>query len=119
MPSILVVDDDDSVQTILKRILEEEGHVVRFASNGKEALRSYQKQVPDLIMTDLVMPEKEGLETIMELRRKMQSKVKIIAMSGDANFLVPARMLGADAVMVKPFQVDDILEIVRTVLEAI
>jgi DNA-binding response OmpR family regulator len=118
MASILVVDDEGQIRFILKRVLEDVGHEVRLASNGNEAIISHNQQPADLILTDLMMPEMEGLETIMELRRKLRSKVKIIAMSGGASTnLVGARMLGADAVIAKPFDISELLQTVQDMLE--
>jgi CheY-like chemotaxis protein len=121
MATILVVDDNITIRLMLKGILEEAGYEVLLAADGKEALAVYNEYAPDLILTDLVMPEKEGLETIMELRRKMLSEVKIIAMSGGIagypDSLSTARMLGADAVIAKPFDRNGVLRIIRSLLE--
>jgi CheY-like chemotaxis protein len=69
MKSILVVDDDEYIRIMLKKLLEQEGYAVRTAENGKIAVKSLYEKPVDLVVTDIVMPEKEGLETIMELRR--------------------------------------------------
>jgi CheY-like chemotaxis protein len=79
---ILLVEDDEAVRDILKKALVSSGHEVEEAENGNVALAAYRRQPCDLVITDLVMPEKDGLETILELRR-MNPAVKIVAMSGE------------------------------------
>lgn len=81
MAQILLVDDDESFRKMLREMLERAGHEVRDARNGKIALELDLQEPSDLVVLDLVMPEKEGLETILELRRRHVG-VKIIAMSG-------------------------------------
>src|SRR5688572_11256152 len=116
MASILLVDDDEQLRPMLKMVLERAGHVVNEAGNGKEALVSYSRQQAELVVTDLVMPDKEGLETIMELRRTY-SDLKIIAMSGGVrtgahNYLALAVKFGADHVLNKPFSNQELLDAV-------
>ena len=81
MARILVIDDDDQILRTLHQVLEMEGHEVVDASNGKEGIKLFRENGADLIITDIVMPEKEGLETIMELRRDFPD-IKVIAISG-------------------------------------
>jgi CheY-like chemotaxis protein len=81
MASILLVEDDDQLRTMLKSILTNSGYEVWDAPNGSRACHLYDQQSFDLVITDLVMPEKDGLEVIIELRRTNQD-VRIIAMSG-------------------------------------
>lgn len=107
MSRILVVDDEDIIRKYLQLTLEQLGYVVMVACNGQEALAHLQRESVDLILTDLIMPEKEGMETIEEVR-KLYPKIKIIAMSGggriDAfDYLRVAKKMGADLVMEKPF----------------
>ena len=107
MPHILLIEDDDLLRGMLKDQLEELGHTVTEANDGKEGLAQQTRTPADLVLTDLIMPEKEGIETIMELRKKWPG-VKIIAMSGGgrvtaANYLDIARRVGAGAVLNKPF----------------
>ncbi len=83
MARILLIDDDDSVRTMLRLTLAHFGHTVIEARNGKEGLELFQHANADLVITDIVMPEKEGLEVLMELRKK-HPPVKIIAISGGA-----------------------------------
>ena len=81
MAHILVADDQEKVRNILKSLFERDGHTVVLATNGKEALQSYQEQPAEIVVTDILMPDMEGIETIRELKR-INPNVKIIAMSG-------------------------------------
>lgn len=119
MSRILLVDDDESFRKMLRITLGKMGHQVVEAPNGKEALKLFQDSPPDLVMTDLIMPEKEGLETIRELRRS-NPMVKIIAMSGGGrvnpgDFLKVAKILGANTVLAKPFTNEELTAALRDV----
>ncbi|HXA13898.1 MAG TPA: response regulator [Opitutaceae bacterium] len=107
MARILLIDDDNSVRTILGLALADLGHTVIEARNGKEGLELFRNAKADLVITDIVMPEKEGFEVLMKLTKKHPS-VKIIAMSGGGrhnakNYLQTARLMGAAKVLEKPF----------------
>ena len=120
MASILLVEDDVQLRSMLKIVLDRAGHEVQEAGNGKEALELYTKSPADLIVTDLVMPDKEGLETIMEFRRSYPD-VKIIAMSGGGrtgaqNYLDLAKKFGADYIVTKPFSNKEILDGIQIVV---
>jgi CheY-like chemotaxis protein len=120
MPRILLIDDDDAFRTVLRLTLTHFGHQVIEARNGKEGLQMYTSADPDLIITDIVMPEKEGLEVLMALWHR-QPPVKIIAMSGGgrvsaAVYLQSATLLGAARVLQKPFSNDDLLAAINEVL---
>jgi CheY-like chemotaxis protein len=120
MASILLVEDDIQLRSMLKIVLDRAGHEVQEAGNGKEALELYTKSPADLIVTDLVMPDKEGLETIMEFRRSYPD-VKIIAMSGGGrtgaqNYLELAKKFGADYIVTKPFSNKEILDGIQIVV---
>ena len=96
---IIIIDDDDQIREMLKQMLAREGYEILTASNGKEGIRLYRERQTDLIITDIVMPEKDGLETIMELRKDFP-EVKVIAMSGGGrngpeSYLQVAKRLGA------------------------
>lgn len=113
---ILVVDDDEFIRLLLRRTLERAGYQASEASNGREAMRLYDELKPDCVITDLVMPEQEGIETIMQMRQHGHT-APIIATSGQfdsmaAHYLKVAQSLGADAVLQKPFTVEQILELV-------
>lgn len=120
MARILVVDDEDLVRTTLRQMLEKDGHEVLEAVNGNEALEVFGKQKADLVITDIVMPEKEGIETIVELR-KLEPDLKIVAISGGGrtenfDFLDLAKKFGADNVLAKPFKMDEIRNVVGEIL---
>ncbi|HEV8112316.1 MAG TPA: response regulator [Planctomycetota bacterium] len=120
MSRILVVDDDDAFRAMLRETLERAGHEVHDAPNGAIALEIDQRTPCDVVVIDLVMPEKEGLETILELRRR-RSRTKIIAMSGggsgnpQSNLAIAAR-LGARRTLTKPFSRGELLLAVDHVL---
>jgi CheY-like chemotaxis protein len=120
--TILLVEDDEGVRTVLHRALVAAGHEVEDAWNGDVALAAYRRQPRDLVITDLVMPEKNGLETIMELRR-LNPEVKIIAISGGGRslglgqlYLESAQLFGAGRILAKPFTSAALLTVVSEVL---
>jgi PAS domain S-box-containing protein len=115
---ILVADDEPAIRHLLKEILERSDFEVVEAADGKAALREIRSQPIDLVLTDLVMPEKEGLETIPIIRREFPA-IKIIAMSGafGGEFLNPAKLLGAHATLLKPISPSTVLEAVKKVLK--
>lgn len=122
MATILLVDDNAGLLKMQSEFLRHAGHAVTTAVNGKEALRLTQDQVFDLVVTDLVMPEKEGIETIIELRRKIPT-MRIIAMSGggrvDAkDYLLLAQKLGAAKTLAKPFSGKELVDAIASVLAA-
>jgi PAS domain S-box-containing protein len=114
---ILVADDETSVRGFLREVLTEEGYEVVEAANGKEAIEQARASVVDLVITDLVMPEQEGLETIQALRKDLPG-ARIIAISGafEGQFLRPAQLLGANAVLSKPINPELLLATVAEVL---
>lgn len=116
---ILVADDETGVRGFLRKVLEQGGYAVAEAADGKQALEEAQARQVDLVLLDLVMPEREGLETIPALRKAIPG-VRIIAMSGafGGKFLDVARMLGADAVLSKPVSAELVLSKVAEVLAA-
>jgi len=121
MATILVVDDDRQICALLKQVLEEQGYTVESALNGTEGISRYRSHPADLIILDILMPEKEGLETILDLRREFP-KVKIIAMSGGSeraklNLLDLARRLGAQYTVNKPFELQTITDLVKKALQ--
>lgn len=118
MASVLIVDDQDMVRRTLRVALESEGLDVREAGDGDEALRLYRSSPADVVVTDIVMPNKEGIETIFELRRSAP-RVKIIAMSGrdTVDFLDMARKLGADHVLRKPFEMRAFIALVHSCID--
>ena len=106
MAKILIIDDDPSILTMLKRMLEKAGYEVDTAGNGSEGLKKIESCPPDLLVTDIVMPEKEGLELIFYLREKNPG-LKIVAISGGGRFhyegyLTSAKHLGTNLIFQKP-----------------
>lgn len=118
---ILVIDDDAAVRNVVKRVLESEGYTVQVGENGLQGLELLKKITPRLVITDLIMPGKEGVELIVEIR-KSYDDLKIIAISGggrigNMDFLAVARRLGADDVLAKPFDPDDLVALVQKHLD--
>jgi DNA-binding NtrC family response regulator len=119
---ILIIDDEASIRRPLQVILERAGHEVVSAANGSEAVRLWRHRAGDMVITDIHMPEKNGLETIIELRQ-IAPQARILAMSGgDLNTRVDvlgdAALLGAVHTISKPFTLDEMLRAVDRVLEA-
>jgi len=117
MARILLVEDDALLRKIVSGTLESVGHHVIEAENGAAGLRKFGKEHCDLIITDILMPVKEGLETIVELRA-INGQVPILAMSGGGSVgtnqcLLFARKLGASATIVKPFTAAELVEVVE------
>jgi DNA-binding response OmpR family regulator len=118
MPRILIIDDEHQVRRWLRTGLESAGYDVEDAPDGVKGLTAFKQRPADLVLTDIYMPEKEGLETIRELRRQ-NPELKIIAMSGGGiagDFLPYAKKLGAVKTIEKPFDTELLLETVREVL---
>lgn len=118
---ILVIDDDENIRRLLRTILELEGYQVIEASDGGIGLREFEKSPADLVITDLIMPGKEGIETIRDLRQKSPD-VKIIAISGGGrigpeSYLKMAEGVGALHTMKKPFELVELVEAVAKVLK--
>ena len=122
MSKILIIDDERLVRLTLRKILERAGYEVIEAANGSEGIKRHQEEPADLIITDIIMPEKEGLETIIELRQR-QPTLKIIAISGGGragpeSYLEMARQFGAEHVFEKPFSPKEVLATIKDCLLA-
>jgi len=120
MPRILVIDDNDAFRTTICLWLKHHGYEVNQAANGKEGMEMLAKSTPDIILTDILMPEQDGLETIQAVRKKLPN-LKIVAMSGGmldgrVDFLPIAAKFGADHVMPKPFSGSELLLVLEKVL---
>jgi len=120
---ILLIDDEAAILLSMQTLLEECGYAVTVARDGKEGIAAFRANPPDLVLTDIIMPEQEGIETIMQMRRT-HPHVKIIAMSGggrigNADFLSIAKNLGADATVAKPFDVEALLDLMQSLLTAL
>lgn len=122
MPRILVIDDDAAMRTTLKAVLEKNGYLVAEAANGFDGLTVVEAGGVDLVLTDLVMPEQEGLETIKDLRKRFPA-VKIIAMTGGGpmifhDLLPVAKKFGANGCLAKPFENETLLAEIQRVMNA-
>ncbi|MEM1231050.1 MAG: response regulator [Pseudomonadota bacterium] len=120
MSAILVVDDDPQVLELLSQMLLLEGHTVTRARNGIEAEQAYEDTEFDLVITDLIMPEREGIETIARMRQRTKV-MPIIAISGGGrigpgDYLQTAAQMGANATLAKPFNRHDLVTIVTELL---
>ena len=116
MATILIIDDEDSIRTLLKDVLEKAGHQVIQAADGRAGLTAHQKNKVDLVLMDILMPDTDGLEATLQLTREYLD-AKIIAMTGaqgDKNFLDVAKLFGARRVFEKPF---DLVKLVQAVNE--
>lgn len=119
MARILLVEDDPLVSDTIALVLQKAGHDVEVAHDGNEGLAKFAAMAPDLVITDIVMPEKEGVQLIRELRA--QSAVPIIAISGGGrtknfHFLEIAKALGATEVLRKPFARDALFALIARCL---
>lgn len=117
MKSILVIDDDPLVGKTVQKMLSVDSWDVRLASSGRDALEQISKQAPDLVVTDIIMPDMEGLEIIVTLQ-KSNPQIRIVAVSGsgrlnEVDYLEYAEKLGAYATLTKPFRREELLSIVR------
>lgn len=123
MPRILLIEDDDAIRELVTLMLTQAGHTVTGAANGNEGLAKFRVGAFDLLITDLVMPEKEGIEVLREIQGKDKG-LKTIAMSGGGKFggadtyLRLASLLGAKTIISKPFTRDEFIATVNQVLAA-
>ena len=118
MARILVIDDEPDMRVLLEQTLKAAGHEVILAADGREGVERYCTRPADLVITDLHMPNQEGLETIAELRRRFP-EVAIIAMSGKAaalTMLSIAQKFGAIGILHKPFLTEELIAAVGKAL---
>jgi CheY-like chemotaxis protein len=117
MPSALVIDDEEQIRFVIRKALEQAGYAVEEARGGKEGLERYRANPADVVLMDILMPDQDGLESIMTLRREFPS-ARVIAMTGGSamigilNFLDVAKMLGACRTIQKPFDIKTLLDAV-------
>jgi two-component system, NtrC family, response regulator AtoC len=116
--SVLVVDDDADIQNLLSDLLKEEGYGVRTASNGAEALAAIAKDLPDLVMMDVQLPDQDGIGVLRQLKRE-HSELEVIVMTayGGSSTAIKAMEHGAYDYVTKPFEIDDLLATLRRVFE--
>jgi DNA-binding response OmpR family regulator len=116
-PAVLVIDDDPAVLDSLATLFEIHGISIATAQDGVAGLEVFRRTSPAVVLTDIIMPEQDGIGLIMEMRRERPG-VKIIAMSGSgrigkSDFLTVAKSLGADSVVPKPFDIDQLVTTIR------
>lgn len=119
MATILIIDDEELIRVLLRSTLEAEGYEVAEAANGRQALELYRHRPTDLVITDIVMPELNGLDLLLELTREFLD-AKVIAISGEGgekNVLDVAKLLGARQTFRKPLSLPHLLSAVRFELE--
>lgn len=121
MAKVLIIDDEEGICESLSELLTEEGYVVKTARNGKIGLELFSSEPFDVILTDLIMPEQEGMETIRKIIKK-DPQAKIIAMSGGGrigpqDYLSVAKDLGAKEVIRKPLEIDALLKLLGKILK--
>lgn len=118
MNKILLIDDEPLIRDGLKQILELKGYTVKTASDGKEAIQYLNNNCPDIVITDIIMPERDGIEVIISVKKKYP-EVRIIAISGGGRInaqdhLEIAKQLGVDNTLTKPFSSDELLFIIES-----
>ena len=120
MKKILIVEDDITLRQSLRKILESINYFVMEAGNGEEAIPLFENENPDLVLMDIIMPGKEGIETIIDMR-KITPQARIIAMSGGGRLdaqthldMVSNNLV--DAKVEKPFKIEELLDTIRSLL---
>ena len=122
MALILIIDDEPQIRSMLKLMLERDGYEVAEAPDGIEGIRVYRQKPADLVITDLIMPNKDGIGMIIDLKKEFPN-VKIIAMSGGGlnkpeGYLKGAKKLGAACTLTKPIDRDEMLRTIKDVLQS-
>jgi CheY-like chemotaxis protein len=128
MSRILIIDDEEDIRDVLKLILESIGHEVNVASNGNEAIELQRMEPADVVITDIIMPGKDGVTTIKEMRQEFPD-IGVIAISGGGEpveykpdaikttaYLAAAKQVGADMVITKPFERKELIQSVSELL---
>ena len=121
MARILIIDDEPQIRSMLTLMLEREGYEVVEAPDGVEGIKVYRQNPADLIITDLIMPNKDGIGMIIDLKKEFPD-IKIIAMSGGGlnkpdGYLKGAKKLGASCTLTKPIDREEMLRAVRDILK--
>jgi two-component system response regulator (stage 0 sporulation protein F) len=119
MATILIIDDEESIRLLLRSALEAAGYEVTEAANGRQGLELYRQKPADLVITDILMPELNGLDMLLELTREFLN-AKVVAISGaggEKNVLDVAKLLGARQTFRKPFSMPQLLGAVRYELD--
>ncbi len=116
MASILIIEDEVIFQKYLRLVLEGLGHEVIGASGGIEGLEMLKSRLFDLVITDIVMSDGEGIETVIQIHKTLPRQ-KIVAISAHKNYLVSAKKLGATCALLKPFGVREFVAVVQDVID--
>lgn len=121
MKKVLLIDDDELVLYALSKYLQRKGFEVETLGNGKKVIEVYKSFNPDIIVTDIIMPDVEGLELITAIR-KIDDNIPIIAISGgsrrlDTSYLMSAELIGANATLEKPFEEEELVEYINKLTE--
>jgi CheY-like chemotaxis protein len=121
MPGVLIVEDDKELREMLKMSLLRRNFTVLEAENGKAAITHFKPLLTDIVVTDLIMPEEDGLKVVIKLR-ELKPSIKIIAISGGGkvgpgSYLNLAKALGADAIYSKPFSISELVEKIEQLLD--
>jgi CheY-like chemotaxis protein len=121
MESILIIDDEAQIRSMIRLVLEREGYIVTEAPDGAEGIRQFRQKPADLIITDLIMPNKDGIGMMIELKKEFPD-AKIIAMSGGGlnrpeGYLRGAQKLGAVHTLAKPINRQELLRVVKDTLK--
>jgi DNA-binding response OmpR family regulator len=121
MPGVLIVEDDKELREMLKLSLLRRNFTVLEAENGKAAITHFKPLITDLVVTDLIMPEEDGLKVVIKLR-ELKPSIKIIAISGGGkvgpgSYLNLAKALGADAIYSKPFSINELIAKIEQLLD--
>lgn len=122
MNKILLIDDDNHFREMFAELLKRENYQVIESNDGRNANHLYNEHKPDLVITDIIMPDKEGIETILDLK-KQNPHIKIIAISGGGRTnamdnLRSAKLLGASITFEKPFDNKEILQSIAELIES-
>ena len=122
MPGVLLVEDDRELREMLKLSLSRRNYTVIEAENGKDAIAHFKPSITDIVITDLIMPEEDGMKVVIKLR-ELKPSLKIIAISGGGkvgpgSYLNLAKALGADAIYSKPFSINDLIAKIEQLLES-
>jgi CheY-like chemotaxis protein len=120
MPGVLIVEDENELREMLKISLLRRKFTVLEAANGKEAIAHFKPSITDLVVTDIIMPEEDGLKVIMKLK-ELKPAIKIIAISGGGkagpgSYLSLAKALGAEAIYSKPFSINELIANIEELL---
>jgi DNA-binding response OmpR family regulator len=121
MPGVLIVEDEKELREMLKISLTRRKFTVLEAENGRDAIVHFKPSITDLVVTDLIMPDEDGLKVIMKLR-EIKPSIKIIAISGGGkagpgSYLSLAKALGANATFSKPFSINDLIARIEELLD--